>query len=197
MKRFFTLSFLCVCFFSPACLADSTADGYLLVRILETDNEAAAKLDLRHLDSGAVIKIRSESCSKGSVNSRICLIPAAPGRYFWTRFEMTYNLRGAQSYIEGPSLWRDELDSSDDSVEIVAGGVSYIGDWELGSDNQWSPASARQNLTIKVGLDKTTLQLFYDNFPDVANRYEIYLSVRGKKAVSLQDFLKNVQPQSE
>jgi hypothetical protein len=197
VNRLLAASFLCCCFCSIACLADDKADTYLLIRVNEVHNEAIARIDLTHVDTGSIVRIRSNTCNKGSVSSRICLVPAPAGRYFWTRFDMVYLLRGAQSRVEGPGIRRTTPESPSDSVEIVAGAINYIGDWQLDNIAQSHRHSHRPDYSVGIRQDPKALQEFYEHFPDEAAGYEIYLSMRGKKAISLRDFLKLVEQQTE
>ena len=197
MKRLLATLFLCCFLNSISGLADDTADGHLLIRINEVHSEAIARIDLTHVDTGAIVKIRSNTCSEGGVNSRVCLVPAPAGRYFWSRFEFVYKLRGAQSYLDGPGLRRTAPGSSHDSVEIIAGAINYIGDWELDDVVKQGALFRRQNYSVDIHQNPKTLQLFYERFPDAAAEYEVYLSMLGKSAISLRDFLKLVEQQAE
>jgi len=197
VKRLRAASVLCCVFFVLPCYADDPADGFLLIRMTEADNEAVANLDLTNVDTGAVVEIRSNKCSKGGVSSRICLVPATAGRYFWTRFEMIFRLRGARSAVEAPGIRRTSPGSSEDSVEIVAGAISYIGDWRLDDGDVWNSHSHQRRYSVDIRQNFEALQQFYEHFPDEAANYEIYLSMLGKEAISLRDFLKLVERESE
>lgn len=197
MRRLLAASLLCSLLCSLICVADDAGDGYLLIRVYEVDNEAIARIDLTHLDTGDIVRIRSNTCHEGSLSSRVCLVPAPAGRYFWSRFELAYKIRGTQSYLDGPGLRRTAPGSSGDSIEIVAGAINYIGDWELNHVPKQGARFRRKNISVDIQQNHKTLQLFYESFPDEAAQYEIYLSMLGKEAISLRDFLKLLEQQDK
>ena len=80
---------------------------------------------------------------------------------------------------------RDAPGSADDSFEIVPGVVNYIGDW-----NMRIVPSQRAQLDPIIEYEKSTLERYLAEYPEHATRYEIYLSIMGKKAISLQELAK-------
>ncbi len=48
-----------------------------------------------------------------------------------------------------------------------------------------------------IGLDMKTLERLIDRYPDHVNKYEVYLSMMGKKAISLMEFQRIVKELSE
>ncbi len=197
MRGFLAASLL-GCLLGPAALfADDPADGHLVIRIKEIDSEAVARIDLQNVDTGELVKVRTGKCKSAGIDSRICLVPAAPGRYFWSRFEIEYKLRGAASQLEVPGVRRTQPGSADDSVEVVANVINYVGDWELVNIRPWHEPLDMREYSVEIHQVPETLQLIFERFPDAAGEYEIYLSMLGKSAISLRDFLKLVEKQSE
>ena len=93
---------------------------------------------------------------------------------------------------------REELE--DDTFEIVSGAINYVGDWEMRITFIFTghADSPTYNNTWSVDIQQNTksLERLFDLFPEYTARYPISLSMMGKEAISLQDFLKLVETNS-
>ncbi len=116
-------------------------------------------------------------------------------------------VRLERSRIQDPAIIRDEPGSASDTFEIIAGAINYVGDWEMnirsGNVEQRSLTGAPADVTmvrrwsVDTRQNSETLQKLFEVFPDYANRFGIYLSMMGKKAISLKEFLKIVEQNAE
>ena len=181
--------------------------GYLFVRLVGASDRMDVRFNFTNQDNGYVVKVNSAECESSGANARTCMVVASPGRYFWSKYESEVRVRLEKSRIQDPPINRDKPGSAADTFEIMAGAINYIGDWEMkirsGNVDQRSISSTPENVTmvrrwsIDTQQNTATLQGLFVDYPDYANRYGIYLSMMGKKAVSLQEFLKIIEQNSE
>jgi hypothetical protein len=111
-----------------------------------------------------------------------------------------------RSQTQDPAIIRDEPSSAGDTFEIVAGSINYVGDWEMnissGNVEQRSLSSGPSGVTqvrrwsVDTRQNTDTLQRLFEIFPGHTERYGIHLSMMGKQAISLQEFLKLVEQNS-
>ena len=111
--------------------------------------------------------------------------------------------------MQDPAITRKEPSSASDTFEIVPDAINYVGDWEphikagdiglkSGVDiNSGAAVLVDRRWSLKTKQNPKTLSRILELFPEYASRYEIYLSMMGKKAISLQDFMKIMQERSE
>lgn len=187
--------------------SSSSGHGYLFVRLVGASDEVIVSFDFTNQDNGLVVKVNSTECKPAGPNSRICMVVASPGRYFWSKYDSEYLVRLEKSRIQDPPIIRDEPGSAGDTFEIIAGAINYVGDWEMsirsGNVEQRSLTGAAADVTmvrrwsVDMRQNPETLQKLFEVFPDYANRFGIYLSMMGKKAISLQEFLKIVEQNPE
>jgi hypothetical protein len=185
----------------------SSGLGYLFVRLVGANDQLVVEFEFTNQDNGFVVKVDSTECESGGSNSRICMVLASPGRYFWSKHEAEYRMRLERSQVQDPAIIRDAPGSASDTFEVVAGAINYIGDWELsissGNIEQRSLSAGRSGVTqvrrwsIDTRQNNDTLQKLFEIYPDRVNRYDIYLSMMGKQAISLQEFLKLVEQNAE
>ena len=167
--------------------------GYLFIRILGSRDERVPRIEFSNLDSEYVAITRSDKCQSAGPNAWACLEMLPPGRYFWSKYQSDHRIGMERSTNQDPVIRREVPSSKSDSFEIVADVVNYVGDWnmkltELSESRRWS-MDVRQN--------SQTIGRLYELYPETANRYEIYLSMMGKKAISLQEFLKIMEKNSK
>lgn len=112
------------------------------------------------------------------------------GRYFWSKYESEYRIGLEHSTLQDPAIRREAPSSASDTFEIIAGTINYIGDWEMRIRTE--DFTAHRRWSVEISQNKKTLERLFEHFPEYANQYEIYLSMMGKKAVSLQEFLRIV-----
>jgi hypothetical protein len=133
----------------------------------------------------------------------MCIVISPPGRYFWSKYEAEYRIRMEKSTIQDPPITRERPSTASDTFEIISGVINYIGDWEMRitagdyfeADDIKSAVTRRWSVDIRQ--NKKTLGRLFEEFPGYANRYEIYLSMMGKKAISLREFLSIVEEHSK
>ena len=82
--------------------------------------------------------------------------------------------------------------SASDTFEIVPGVVNYVGDWTMRVET-----SRRGELNPIVEFNKSTLERYVTQYPEYSNKYEIYLSVMGQEAISLDELAKTTEEQSD
>lgn len=180
---------------SPYEIAGQLDHGYLLIRILASSSEKIARFEFTSYGTGYVVKIRPETCESAGSNARICLVILPSGRYFWSKYESEYRIGLEHSTLQDPAIRREAPSSASDTFEIIAGAINYIGDWEMRIRTE--DFTAHRRWSVEISQNKKTLERLFEHFPEYANQYEIYLSMMGKKVVSLQEFLRIVAEHSD
>ena len=174
--------------------------GYLLIRIVGAGGEKDALFQFRNNDTDHELEVRSEFCQSAGPNARLCIVSSPPGRYYWSRYESETRFRGERSKTQDRAITRDAPSSEDDTFEIVSGAINYVGDWEMRITFIFTghADSPTYNNTWSVDIQQNTksLERLFDLFPEYTARYPISLSMMGKEAISLQDFLKLVETNS-
>ena len=190
------LLFLLSCFFALAGNAQEAPDGvalapgygYLLIRLICPDGEQVAELEFTNVDTKDVVTTRADMYEPAGQKARMGLIAMPEGRYYWSSYEPTYGV-GLERPRFNDRVSRNGPGSAEDTFEIVPGAINYAGDWVM------------RFLNLKqrpgISLDASTIQRAAERFPAHVTRYEVYLSMMGKQAISLADFLKLVEEHSD
>ncbi len=183
-------------FFSGPILADEAVlpsdHGYMLIRLKLTSREKVGKLSMTNVDTNHVIRIRTQLYEPAGANRWIALVAMPYGRYFWSEYEANYGVGSDAGQSLDPIHRRRSPGSASDTFEIAPGVINYVGDW-----NMRVVSSRRHQLIPVIEFDKSTLELYVTQYPEYANKYEIYLSPMGKKAISLRELAKNKSEKSE
>jgi hypothetical protein len=175
--------------FSGAILADEAPlqsdQGYMLIRISLNKGERIGTLAMSNVDTNEVVRSRTKSFVVSGPNAWMALVAMPSGRYYWSEYETTLG-SSTDSARNSSQMYRRNLPgSASDTFEIVPGVVNYAGDWTMRV-----VASQRGQLDPIIEYDKSTLERYLAQYPEYANKYEIYLSVMGKAAISLQELAK-------
>ena len=163
-------------------------NGYLLIRLDFPSGDQIGNLDFTNVETGETINTRSEMYVAAGLNSWMGLISMPEGRYFCSRFDNLYRI-GLEESRFGTSRRKRSPSTASDTFQIVPGAINYAGDWTM--------QFATDRLNPGVRLNNETLQRLIERFPDHTRRYEIYLSMMGKQAISLAAFLELVNENSE
>jgi hypothetical protein len=175
--------------FAGASLADdvplSSDQGYMLIRISLNKGERIGTLAMSNVDTKEVIRSRTKSFEMSGSNAWMALVAMPSGRYFWSEYETSFGSSTDSARNSSQMYRRTSPGSASDSFEIVPGVVNYVGDWTM-------PVVASQQAKLDpfIEYDKSTLERYLAQYPEHANKYEIYLSVMGKAAISLQELAK-------
>lgn len=185
----------CLLFSGPS-LADEAmlpADhGYLLIRLRLSSRERAGKLAMSEVDTNDVFRISTKLFEPAGANAWMALVAMPSGRYYWSAYEPNYGVGSDVGQSLDPIHRRRSPASASDTFEIVPGVINYIGDW-----NMRVVSASRTQFDPIIEFDKSTLELYVTQYPEYANKYEIYLSIMGKKAISLREVAKNSAEKSE
>ncbi len=184
---------------SPILTAETAGDialqpdhGFLLIRIVGASGERIKRLDFTNVDTRKIIKTRSDMYKSAGPNAWMCLLPLPAGRYFWSKYASDYSIGLELSRNQDPVIGQKEPSSASDTFEIVPGVINYAGDWKIriasdGPSRRWS---------VDVNQNIKTLERLFERYPKYANKYEIYLSMMGKEAISFVEFQKIVEQHS-
>ena len=175
--------------FSGSNLADEAIlppdHGYVLILLKLSSRERVDEFAVSDVDTNEVVRIYTRSFEPAGLNAWMALVAVPNGRYFLGEYQPKYGMTNAEVQTLPTRHRREAADSGSDIFEIVSGAVNYIGDWTLRVD-----LSRRAMLTTTVEFDKSTLERYVTQFPKIANKYNIYLSPLGEKAISLDDLAK-------
>ena len=173
---------------SPDEMALQPGHGYLLIRVICPAGERIARLEMTNLETGAVITTSSDMYKSAGQRAWMGLIALPEGRYFWSEYEPVYSV-GLEQPRFNPVLKRSGPSSASDTFEIVPGVINYVGDWVMAFSGPGRDPIIKHNMK--------TVELLVDRYPEYVKRYEIYLSMMGKTAISLKEFLKLVEEHSD
>ena len=173
---------------APDDAALSPGYGYLLIRLICPDGEQIARLEFTNVDTKEVITTSADMYEPAGQKARMGLIMMPEGRYYWSSYEPTYGV-GLERPRFNDRVSRNGPSSAEDTFEIVPGAINYAGDWVMRFLNLKQKPS--------INLDASTIQRAAERFPAHVTRYEVYLSMMGKQAISLADFLKLVEEHSD
>jgi len=174
---------------APPLMADETVlppdHGFMLIRFKLNPTEKIATFAISNVDTDEEVKIGTRSFLTAGANAWMAIVPAPPGRYFWSEFESIYGTGVEASRNLNQGVRRTAPGSASDSFEIVSGVVNYVGDWQM---RRLQSQKARLDAVIE--FDKSTLERYVADYAELANKYEIYLSMMGKEAISLDELAK-------
>lgn len=177
--------------------------GFLMVRIIGANNEQNPRFEFTNQGSADVVKVNTTLCKRAGPKARICVLEAKPGRYFWSKYESGHRVRMEDSRYQDPPIIREKPGSASDTFEIVAGVINYIGDWHMVMSagnidlTDMAPLAVQRRWSVDIKSSPQTLQRLFTDFPEYTSKYHIFLSMMGKKALSLQEFLELVEKQSK
>ena len=132
----------------------------------------------------------SGSLPLGGVLAWMALVAIPSGRYYWSEYEPLIGNDSAESQTNSNRHRRRAPGSADDTFEIVAGVVNYIGDWKMRT-----VSSQRNRLDPVIAYGNQTLQQYVTQYPEHSVKFETYLSLMGKEAISLAELAKIVEEQ--
>ena len=165
--------------------------GYLVILVEMNPRERVRQLFMAEIDSDEVITIRMDDFSAAGSNKWMAVLPAAPGRYYWSLFEPFYGLGVSESRTMNQVHRRSGPNSADDTFEIKAGVINYIGDWRMRIIS-----SRRFRLEPEITYQMPTLERFATENLELANSLPIYLSMMGKEAISLDELAKMIEEEN-
>lgn len=166
--------------------------GYVLIRVDVNQRERISMFAMTNVDTKDEIRIRMKSFKPAGVSAWMALVAVPNGRYFWSEYESTYGIAVVETRNLDHIYRRSAPGSADDSFEIVSGVVNYVGDWKM----RVVP-SRRRRLEPIIQYEKSTLERYVAQYPELVSKYQIYLSMMGKKAISLDELAKIIETQSE
>ena len=166
--------------------------GYMLIHVDVNQRERINVFSFTDVDTKHEVKTRMKSFRSVGVNAWMAIVAVPSGRYFWSEYEAIAN-----SSVEGfrnlDSLFgRSAPSSADDSFEIVSGVVNYVGNWRM-----HVVSSDRRRIHPIVSYETSTLQRFVEEYPELANKHQVYVSMMGKAAISLDELVKIMNSRSE
>ncbi len=182
--------------FSSQSLADEpllpSEHGYMLIRLKLTSRERVGILAMSNVDTNDAIRIRRKSFESVGVNAWMALVAMPNGRYFLSEYQPMFGIVGEEAQKLNRRHRRSAPGSASDTFEIVPGVVNYVGDWTMRVET-----SRRRGLNPIVEFNKSTLERYVTQYPEYSNKYEIYLSVMGQEAISLDELAKTTEEQSD
>jgi hypothetical protein len=159
--------------------------GYLLIRFKLNPTENIDTFALANVASGEVTRVGRSSFLAAGSNAWMALIAMPPGRYYWSEFATIFGSGVESTRNLNQGVRRAAPGSAADTFEIVASVVNYVGDWQM----RQLP-SQRARLDAIIEFDNATLKRYLADYAEISNKHEIYLSMMGKAAISLDELAK-------
>jgi hypothetical protein len=185
-------------FYSGPNLADNaplpSEHGFMLVRVILEPPARVGLLSMTNLDTNSLVTIRSSSFKRVGINAWITLVAMPNGHYYLSEFQSKYGSGGLRMRTSARALTQGAPESASETIEIVSGVVNYVGDWKMRISSLASPRAMETSRTIEFG--RSTLEKYFAKYPEYANKYEIYISEVGEKAISLNE-LANAKAKNE
>ena len=166
--------------------------GYLLIRVSVNRKERINVFAFRNVDTNDEVRLNHRSFVAAGSSAWMALVSAPTGRYFWSEYAPTFSIAVENDQQLGQTYARTAPKSADDSFEIAAGAVNYVGDWRMKV-----VSTARRRLEPAIQYNTSTLERYVEQYPELAGRYEIYMSMMGKAAISLNELAKILEDQAE
>lgn len=189
----------CLLLTSPALPDELASDavlpadhGYLLIRVAVNRKERISIFAFRNVDTNDEVRLRMRSFEAAGASAWMALVAVPSGRYFWSEYAPTFGI-GVEDAQEIDQIYaRGAPGDASDSFEIVSGVVNYVGDWKMRV-----VSTARRRLEPVIQYNTSTLERYVEQYPELAGQYEIYMSMMGKAAISLNELAKILEEQAE
>ena len=157
--------------------------GYVLIRITMNTRfeiDERDRIVFKNYDTGDSFSIRIKTPYLAGVNTYLSLISVAKGHYFCDQYVPNYSMpRPCLRELRRTAL------SADDVFEVKSGVVNYVGDWDVTQHLRW--ARNAETLEMDVTYDMATIEKSKAHFPEHLGKYEVFISYKGLKAISLND----------
>lgn len=185
------LACLCACLYLTACASpgDTATPGetlaennaYVLIRV-GMDVNTLSPTVIRDIvvfanaDTDGTFNVPARTDKIAGQNASLSLVSAPEGNYFFSRYLSSENT-GPMKPVSKSAV------SSGDIFQLRAGYVNYVGDWTI-SQNR-----SQNSFSVDVWYDLTTVDKAFEFFRQELGSREICVSMRGKQAIPLNDFL--------
>lgn len=181
----------------PATAADEdtlpSGHGYIMIRVELGHSERVSRFSFTEVDTKEETRIHMDAFTAAGATAWMALVAAPAGRYYWSEYESIYGIAITQTRDFDHIFRRTAPGSADDTFEVVTGVVNYIGDWTM----RVVATERSSRLEPIIGYEKSTLERYITQYPELVNEYPIYLSMLGKAAISLDELAKIIESQSE
>lgn len=167
-------------------------EGYVLIRFEVSRQQKIGTFAIRNVDTREEVRFRLDDFRSAGASAWMAVVVVPEGRYFWSEYEATYGNTAVESRNLGEMYRRRNPTSADDSFEVVADVVNYVGDWTMRV-----VSSEPRRLDPAIRYEKATLERYLEQYPELVNVHPIYLSMMGKAAISFAELAKIMQSQPE
>jgi len=150
--------------------------GYLFIRIKTVTDKPLIDLKMTNLDTGDVVNIHSTLHKSAGLNAWTELVVMPSGHYFFSEYNLGYT-------FTQPDV-RQAPSSTNEVFEIAPGVINYVGDWRFDFSN-----SDLRGPEIDISHEYSPLERLSNNYPRYAEKFEIFLSIMGRVAISVDDFV--------
>ena len=117
---------------APADIAAlSEGQGYLLIRVQTNPRERVRQFFMADIDSETVVAMRIDDFLDVGSSAWMAVVPAPKGRYYLSVYEPFYDKGTPIGRNLNQIHRRFAPDSADETFEIEAGVINYVGDWKM------------------------------------------------------------------
>lgn len=163
--------------------------GYVLIRtttnMIPANPSEYGFLVFKNYATGKLFSICPFTTYSAGVRAWLSLISVPKGPYYFNRYS-TFAPRNERT-IEATEV------SNEDIFEVKPGVVNYIGDWDVTYRN----LSWRREVQLDVTYGMVAVEKSKAYFPEHLEKYEVFMSIRGKKPTSLYDLAEIIRKRSE
>lgn len=162
--------------------------GYLLIRVQTNPRERIKHFFMADFESEAVVTMRIDDFLDMGSSAWMAVVPAPKGRYFLSTYEPFYDKGTPVGRNLNQIHRRFAPDSADETFEIAAGVINYVGDWKM----RLIPTK-RNSLNPVVTYDVSTLERFATDNLELANSLPIHISRMGEASISLEELAEQAE----
>jgi hypothetical protein len=157
-------------------------EGYLFIHVRLEEQMSLQYLEMTNFHTGDIVNIPRKFHKSAGLYAFTVLIDIPSGHYFFSG----YRFRCLNCF----PILRQAPSSANDVFEIAPGVINYVGDWR--SDLNYSGRT-----DIDISHEASTLGRLFKYYPKVAKKYEVYLSIMGRKAISIDDMAQLINKEQD
>jgi hypothetical protein len=141
------------------------------------------RIVFKNYETGESFSVRLRTPYSAGTNAYLSLVSAAKGHYICDEFVTNYSM---------PKPCPEQLGrtavSKDDIFEVKSGVINYVGDWDATDFLRWGRSAEFPE--IDVTYDMASIEKARAHFSAQMGKYEVFISYKGKQAISLNDLAK-------
>ncbi len=148
------------------------------------------RIVFKNYDTGESFGVRIKTPYSAGVNAYLSLMTVAKGHYICDQYVPDYSMPSPC-----PGQTRRTALSAKDIFEVKSGVINYVGDWDVTELLSWTRIDEYPEMDVTYDL--ATIEASKEHFPQALGKYEVFISYKGRKAISLKDLSELLKKHSE